>query len=187
MIGAAVLAAGASRRLGSPKQLLRVHDTTFVRHAALCAIAAAHRAAVVVGCGARAVLDSVGELPAEALHNPDWSEGIASSIRVAVDWATEQRLEALLLVLTDQPGLQATHLKRLCARYQVTRAPVASRYGGILGAPALFPASYFLALSALTGDRGAGSLLRGTVDVETVDCPALELDVDTEAAARDFR
>lgn len=187
MIGGAVLAAGASRRLGAPKQLLRVHGESFVHYAARCALGSVDRTAVVVGSSAEAVVQSVAELPVAVLPNPEWEEGMASSLRVAARWATEARFEALLLLLCDQPALEAGHLEALCARYRVDGAPVASRYDGVIGVPALFPARYFEALGELRGARGAAALLRSAPNVEVIECPALALDVDTEALARSYR
>ena len=121
MIGACVLAAGASRRLGKPKQLLKVAGVPLVRHATECAKRATERVAVVVGSNAPAVVASLDGLGFEPLYNLFWSEGMASSIRLAASWARRHELEALLLVLCDQPHLRASHLVRLCARVQTLR------------------------------------------------------------------
>jgi len=187
MIGAALLAAGASRRLGSPKQLLQVNGRSFVRHAAECARGAGLRLAVVVGHAAGAVVDSLEGLELETLENPLWSEGIASSLRVAVSWAERSNLEALLILLSDQPHLQTLHLERLCARYRQHECLVASAYAGTHGVPALFPARYYAELASLRGDRGAASVLRRSAELIGVDWPPGAIDVDTEASAAAFR
>ncbi|MFZ5895087.1 MAG: nucleotidyltransferase family protein [Myxococcota bacterium] len=187
MIGATVLAAGASRRLGVPKQLLKVNGVTFVRHAAECALRGAERVAVVVGCHSSAVRNSLRGLDVELVENLFWSEGIASSIRLAVSWARIQQCEALLLLLSDQPYLQPQHLERLCARYRLHGTAVASAYASTVGAPALLPASCYDALSRLEGDQGASRILREMPRLERVEWPAGALDVDTELAAEAFR
>ena len=187
MIGATVLAAGASRRLGRSKQLLKLDGVPFVRHAAECAAEASERLAVVVGCGAETVVESLSGVQFDPLYNLFWSEGIASSIRVAVDWARRHELEALLLVLCDQPHLNVEHLQRLRARYEECGLAVASRYAGTIGAPAIFPAGHYDELSRLEGDRGAARILREGPAVEVVEFPRGEIDVDTEAEARPFR
>jgi len=186
VIAAALLAAGASRRLGTPKQLLQVNGRSFVRHAAECARDAELRVAVVVGHAASAVVDSLGGLEVETLENPRWNEGIASSVRVAVSWAESSKFEALLILVSDQPYLQATHLERLCACYRERECLVASAYAGTLGVPALFPARYYACLASLQGDRGAASLLRNASDVASVEWPLGVFDVDTKALAAAF-
>ena len=184
-VGCAILAAGASRRLGYPKHLLQHRGQPLVRLAAECVWQSkAALCAVVVGSHADAVRSALGGLPLELVRNPDWSEGIASSIRMAASWARESSCDALLLTLCDQPRLSATHLDRLLHEHEHSGLPVASQYAGKKGVPALFPQAYFSQLSELQGDSGASLLLNGSRPVASVPWPDGELDVDTVEMAR---
>src|SRR3954471_18837758 len=101
-VGCAILAAGASTRLGYPKQLALHRGVPLVRWAALCATRSlAHETALVVGAHAAAVSEAVSDLSLSVLENPDWSEGMASSIRTAVTWSERQGHAGLLLILCD--------------------------------------------------------------------------------------
>ncbi|HEY3668378.1 MAG TPA: nucleotidyltransferase family protein [Polyangiaceae bacterium] len=184
-VGCAILAAGASRRLGQPKQLLLHRGQPLVRWAAQCVWQSkAARCAVVVGAQADAVRAALGALSLELIDNKEWQEGIASSIRAAVAWARDARCAALLLTLCDQPRLSSAHLDRLLLEHEWCGLAVGSGYGGKQGVPALFPQAYFEALGALRGDSGASALLNGEEPVASVPWPDGELDVDTPDAAR---
>ena len=181
-IGAAILAAGGSRRLGHPKQLLPFRGTTLLRAVAreVCA-ARCDRVAVVLGAHAGAVAPTIADLPIAPLSNVLWSEGIASSIRCAVAWAMQSALDALLLVVCDQPQLTAQHVDRLIAAHRATGRAVASRYSDVAGVPAIFGGADYPALCGLSGDIGARGLCAASA---MIDWPEGAFDVDTPGLAR---
>jgi CTP:molybdopterin cytidylyltransferase MocA len=184
-VACAILAAGASRRLGQPKQLLVHRGQPLVRLAAQSVWhSRASACALVVGAGGDAVRAALGALSFEVLNNSDWEEGMASSIRLAVAWARDGNCDALLLTLCDQPRLSAAHLDRLIEEFERSERCVASGYAAKNGVPALFPKACFETLSRLRGDAGASRLLNGSAPVATVSWPEGELDVDTAESAQ---
>ncbi|HUJ60806.1 MAG TPA: NTP transferase domain-containing protein [Kofleriaceae bacterium] len=184
---AAILAAGASRRLGQPRQLVRLRGQPLV-----CAIARALGAsscdavAVVLGAHGDAIARVVAATGAARLANPDWREGIASSIRCAAAWAERAGADALVLATCDQVRLDARHVDRMLALHRAERVAVASRYAGTCGVPAVFGAADFAALDALAGDRGARGLLAGCAAIDWPD-GAFDLDTPAELAALSVR
>lgn len=184
MIGCALLAAGASTRLGRPKQLLDYAGLPLVGHVFEQLWAAElGRYACVLGSSAAAVRACLPADRCELIDNPEWGEGIAASIRVAAAWACEAGCDALLLAVCDQPLLSATHLRALRDARGVETVTVASGYAGTRGVPALFDASWYPRLLELAGDRGAGVLLRSDPSVITVPWPDGAVDIDTPADA----
>jgi len=148
---AIVLAAGFSRRFGSPKQLFEVDGEPLVRGAARVARAVA-RTIVVIPANALQIRDALRELDVTIVENADAAEGIASSIRAGVAACEGD----VLLLVCDQPGVDAMHLRALIA----THSPLAaSSYDGTLGVPAFFAARYRDELLALRGDAGAKRVL----------------------------
>ncbi|MDF3066573.1 MAG: nucleotidyltransferase family protein [Polyangiaceae bacterium] len=182
---AAILAAGSSQRLGRPKQLLRLPSgTTLVRHTAEQVLqSGAQRCAVVLGAQADAVEHALGGLSFEARYSEDPAEGVAASLRAAAAWATEERANALLLCVCDQPRIGAAHLKALISTWREEQCAVASSYADKRAVPAVLPSEYFPALRALRGDADAATLLQKAVRVELIPWPDGELDIDTPSDA----
>lgn len=156
-----ILAAGASRRLGIPKQLVEIDGQTLIRHAVETALAADSGSVhVVIGADEARVRAELEGLPVAILVNEQWNEGIASSIRVAVA-ALRDRATTITLMLCDQPGVTADVLRRLFENFRTMHATViASRYPEGPGVPALFHKDHFDALQSLRGDIGARQLIR---------------------------
>ncbi len=186
-ITAILLAAGASRRLGQPKQLVRVAGEPLlactlriVREAGLTEIL------VVLGAQREQIIREIDLCGAGIVVNPDWEQGIAGSIQAGILAVTEAATppEAVMLLVCDQPRLTAAHLQELIAAWQQAPEPsiLASLYDGLAGIPAIFPASQFRRLLALKGDSGARALLRDPdVPVLAVPFEGGELDIDTPA------
>lgn len=180
-----ILAAGGSRRLGRPKQLVEIGGQPLIRRAVESALSAGSGSVhVVAGAEIDGVRAALQGLPVEIIVNEAWRKGVATSIHAAID-AIERRerpVESLIVMLCDQPGVSGDVLRRLLEVYRMTRAPVvASRYAEGPGVPALFHAELFPALRSLRGDVGARQLIRH-LDREVVTIPfAAPEDIDTPA------
>ena len=184
-----LLAAGLSRRFGSPKLTAEAGGATLLERAVgqLAALGAQHLI-VVVGPDFANDLPAVQSAGATIVRNAASAEGLASSIRVGLGEIGRQA-EAVLLCLADQVALTTADYRQLIERWRANpQQPAAAFYRSQLGAPALFPRSWFDDLNALTGDRGAGVLLRlRAAEVSTVPLPAAEFDVDTPADLERYR
>lgn len=176
-----VLAAGASTRFGSPKQLVRIAGRPLIHRAIANAVElAGHAVTVVLGAHAAELTPLLRHSSASVIVNRDWSEGLGSSIRAAVVRLSPS-CEGALITLADQAAVTVDDLKRLAGTWR--REPsriVAARYDGRLGVPAVFPRADFAALAALRGDRGARDLLRRSRDrVIGVELANASIDIDT--------
>jgi CTP:molybdopterin cytidylyltransferase MocA len=187
-IACAILAAGASRRLGQPKQLIELAGKPLIRHI-VDQLTAANLGpiAVVLGSNAERTFAALSGSNVARLDNDDWQEGIAASIRIAAAWAERERCDALLLATCDQPRLDASHARALHERFDRTRMTTASSYAGTTGIPVIFPASWFSRLRELQGDRGAGQLLKRDPTVQAVAWPEGAHDIDTPDDLESFR
>lgn len=178
---ALVLAAGASRRLGRPKQLLTLSGETLVHRAARLALEAGCHPVVVVE-GAVPLVEALTGLDVERVQCVDWAKGPGASLKAGVAHL-RGRADAALVLLVDQPGVDVEDLRRLI------RAPggvAAAEYDGVLGVPARFPGEALGALDQLPDERGAGPWLRAHADqVTPVPMPSAAQDIDTpeDAAA----
>lgn len=184
--GLVLLAAGASVRMGRPKQLLEVGGQPLVVRAVEVALAsAAWPVVVVLGANAEKIRPLLARQPVFIAENPTWTEGMASSLRTGLQTlqSFSRALDGALVALVDQPAFSAGVIAQLVAAQRNSgRSIAAARYGGHAGVPALFLRRHFAALAALEGDAGARTLLsRCAGDVTPVDLPELALDLDTPA------
>lgn len=181
---AVILAAGASSRFGSPKQLL-VHDgQALVRRAVLAASHAGLDPVIVVLGASPALIASAlsGMKSVTMVMNDDWQSGQASSLRAGLTAASEMHCDAALVMLADQPLVDADALRRILANFGSANRIVASKYDGTIGAPAIFGSEYFEELMKLNGDAGAGKWLQShSSEITTVALPEAAVDVDTPA------
>ncbi len=183
-IAIVVLAAGASTRMGVPKQLLRVHGRSLVRHAVEAALGSSCRPVIVVlGAHGEAVQSELEGLPVRIVRNENWSQGLSTSIRagIAALPSAPDSPEAIVLTLCDQPFVGADSIEALVAAYRSTGRPiVASQYGGTLGVPTLFSRALLPELLALEGDTGARQVIQAHASsVWPVPCPQGAVDLDT--------
>lgn len=156
-----ILAAGGSRRLGTPKQLLQdASGETLIVRAARTALASVCRPVVVVlGAAEDAIRPALDGLPVTVAVNPDWETGMAGSLQAGL--AALGEVDAALVMLCDQPGVTPALLNLLADTYQTTgHALVACEYGGAVGVPALFAYPLFPELLALRGEQGARRILQ---------------------------
>lgn len=185
-VGVVLLAAGASSRMGQPKQLLLYQGRTLLRRAAETALATGCQPIVLVtGAVHEPLTQEVQDLPVTTVHNPDWATGMGSSIRTGLTALEKapQSLVAVLIMLCDQPLVTPALLRQLLEQQHRTQAPVvAAAYGDTLGVPAVFGLAALPALRQLRGAEGARKLIaRYGEAVAQVSFPEGIFDVDTPA------
>jgi len=182
-VAAVILAAGESKRMGEPKQLLPVSGQSMVTRVTevVCAADLA-QVVVVIGAHAQAVAQAVAGLPVEMVRNDRWPEGMTSSLHAGLH-ALRSEIKATLVVLADQPWLTAELIRAIVDCYHTTGAPVvAPFYQGQRGRPVLFDRSLFPELLAARDDESRREIIarhRDQIARVEVEDPALFRDIDT--------
>ena len=184
-IAIVILAAGISARMGSPKQLLSYKNKNLLRHTVDEALATGCETVfVVLGANLDLLRNELRDKPVSIIENKGWQEGMASSIRCALEKiaGTILRPDSIIFMVCDQPYVSSSLLLSLIAKKQETNLPiVASSYEDKSGTPALFHRSMFPALMELTGDKGARKLIAVNPEkVATVSFPEGITDMDTK-------
>lgn len=179
-----VLAAGGSSRLGRAKQLVRYKSRPLILRAMqLAAVCAPAGIVVVLGADALRLRALLRRRCSRVLFvkNSRWNEGLSTSLRAGIR-ALPREARAALILVTDQPRLQPRSLRPLLSAWRRRPGrPVAARYGGEIGVPAIVPRKLWRGLRSLKGDTGARALLRGRERLTAVEVPEAAFDVDTPA------
>ncbi|MFB0615739.1 NTP transferase domain-containing protein [Streptomyces sp. AGS-58] len=182
-----LLAAGGGRRLGGrPKALLVHRGRPLVEHAVgVLRAAGCGRIHVVLGARADEVRRRAGLDGCVLVDNPDWAEGMGSSLRAGLASLAGTGARAALVSLVDQPGIGAAAVARVLGAYEDGTSLAAASYDGVRGHPVLFGADHWAGIArTATGDRGARTYLREHEDrIRLVECAdvAEPYDIDTEA------
>jgi molybdenum cofactor cytidylyltransferase len=190
-IAAVVLAAGLSSRMGSNKLLSNLNGQALIVHTIeRLSKAAIDDIIVVTGHQADEVQAELKNHKLRFVHNDDYAQGLSTSVRVGI--ASAQDFDAAFVCLGDMPLIEAADLNRMIAAFNVVegRSLVAPVLGRKLGNPVLWGQEHFVDLMALTGDRGARSLIEARRDqiVEiAVTHDGILLDADTPEALAEIR
>lgn len=181
-VGLILLAAGESRRMGTPKQLIQYKGRSLIRHAVEVAIASSCQPIIVVlGAYCDRLALELDNLPVQICHNSRWQEGMSSSIAAGMEALAKSSIDAVIVALIDQPLITSEIYNRLIAKYhQTQQAAIASTYAGTLGVPALFDRSLFAELVNMKGKGGAKELLkRHSQPKYNLAVPQAAIDLDT--------
>ncbi len=182
-IGIIILAAGASSRLGTPKQLLQFQNKTLIRRAVETAIETNYKTVVVLGANFELINAEIEDLEIEICFNENWQSGMSSSLKTGLKKILEiaPNLSAVIISLCDQPFINSSVFNNLITTFEKTNAPiVASEYAATVGVPALFSRSMFDELLNLSADEGARKIIKKHLaSVEKISVPQAEIDIDT--------
>jgi len=182
-----VLAAGGGRRLGGrPKALLQHRGRPLVEHAVgVLRAAGCTRVHVVLGARADAVREQAALEGCVLVENPQWEQGMGTSLRAGLDSLTGTGARAALVSLVDQPGIGPEAAGRVLAAYRDETSLASAAYDGVRGHPVLFGSAHWAQIAeTATGDRGARAYLKAHAPAITlVECGdvAQPYDIDTEA------
>lgn len=177
---ALLLAAGESKRLGRPKQLLPYKGRTLLTHTFEELKVCCDDVLVLTGAHREAV-EAVLPVEANILWNPNWKQGMGSTIAMGVkELVNRTGVETILISTCDQPGLGRFHFEELLKTAEKNEG-AATDYGKRGGVPAVFSRSVWSALEQLEGDKGARDLINYEQrDIEWVQPVGSVFDIDTE-------
>ena len=185
-LGICLLAAGGSIRLGSAKQLVRWKGRTLLEHAITTlqefqASAELESSAIVVLGAHHTQCVEVIATTMPYIVNRDWEEGMASSLRCAIQSTSQAACDTVLFWNCDQFLVQCHDLLELWRRYRDCSAScAASSYASSFGSPAIFNQMHFEEILELRGDRGAREVLKNhESELLLMQCEAAGFDLDT--------
>ena len=177
-----ILAAGNSSRLGSPKQLVSFMEKTLIESITEVALSISEDVLIVLGGNADLISPKLERFSGKisTIFNPDWQQGMGSSIRMGVEKLAEKS-DLIIILLSDQPFISKVLLQNMLQTYANYKNPVvACVYNNTLGVPILFSKSVYPELLKLSGDKGAKSFLHLYENrISTIDFPEGIFDIDT--------
>ncbi|NML41830.1 nucleotidyltransferase family protein [Chitinophaga sp. G-6-1-13] len=182
--GVVILAAGASRRLGTPKQQVRFQQQSLLQRIIHTTHQTTARPVVVVlGAFADTILPDMQDSEAAVVINPNWESGMGSSIQTGTREIIriDNNVSDILILLCDQPFITPALLEELITtHHQQNKGITACTYSAVTGTPVVFNSKYFPALLTLTAPQGARKIIQQHPDdVTTVPFPDGIIDIDT--------
>ena len=179
-----ILAAGESKRMGTPKQLLKWKNTTLLGHTIQVSETLNLKTFVVLGANFEEIKNSISSRSIQILNHENWKNGLGSSIAFGVDYIFKNELdiEAILIVLADQPLINSEYLNSMISVFEKGKNQIiASSYkDGKKGVPVLFDKIYFKELAQLSNDKGAKRLIEKYTDkVVLLNAESMVSDIDT--------
>jgi molybdenum cofactor cytidylyltransferase len=187
-VSAVVLAAGMSRRMGTPKQLLRIGGETILEHTLKNVRASdVDEVILVLGFAAESMKKEISTERLKVVHNPDYQQGMGTSLRTGLA-AVDARASAALIVLADQPFVRPETIDKLIARHHERRPQniipqiIIPMYRGFRGNPVLLDRSVFSELKELSGDVGCRAIFGSHAEnicKLAVDDVGILLDIDS--------
>lgn len=189
--GIIILAAGGSKRLGRPKQLLTYQGKTLLNIVSDAAVGTGLLPIVIVlGASAKEIGLAHGNSNIDYVINDNWQQGMSTSIEMGLSTilSIKPSLENVIITVADQVFINTELFENLNTQQQVTgKGMIASAYSQTMGTPVLFNKKYFQHLLALEGDSGAKSLFKQhPSDIGTVAFDKGSIDIDTESDYEDL-
>ena len=177
-----ILAAGSSSRLGRPKQLLELNGKTLLQKSIETALNVSINVTVVLGANENLVRPTISGFPINIILNENWISGMSGSIQTGMSALKNNEFQAVLIMLCDQPFINASILKGMIEVFEKNKFPiVASEYEKKVGVPAIFDASFFQKLKMLKGQKGAKKLIMNNLDkTKSFMFENGKIDIDTE-------
>lgn len=183
-IAVVILAAGASKRMGVPKQLLKWGNETLITHTIQTALKLNTDAIyLVLGANFQLIKKTINHFPITILNNENWEQGLGTSIACASQYIQKEKpnIEALLFILADQPFINSDYLNELVSSFAPHKNQIiASSYPNLkFGVPAIFDVFYFEQLLKLKDDFGARNILKENESfVKALKPPVKNVDLD---------
>lgn len=183
MVSAILLAAGEAKRMGKPKQLMPLGNTTMVEQTIdNLSSSGVSEVIVVLGHKAEEIRKRISGRPVKIVINPLYRQGMSTSIAAGLIFV-DSRAQAVMLALADQPYVDSQTLNRLIEEFESHDKGIAiPTYKGRRGHPLIFSMKYKTQLSGLKGDIGGREIIkRHPEDVleVAVDCEGIVIDIDT--------
>lgn len=180
-----ILAAGASSRMGMPKQLLMIEGKTLIKRVSEIAMdTPCYPIVTVLGANRALIRKELEKMPITIIDNPQWENGMSSSIKMGLAGAymTQKAIDAVIFLTVDMPFVSVKLVNEMLTKAieNPDSQIVACSYEKQVGIPVLFKRSLFNDLLELKGDEGAKKVVLKNKDKTTlVDFPDGKFDLDT--------
>ncbi len=184
MLSAILLAAGESKRMGKPKQLMPLGQSTLLEQAIDNLLGSSvDETIVVLGHKAEEIVKAIANKPVKIVINPDYSQGMSTSI-IAGLIMVDPRSQALMLAMGDQPLVASSTINQLIDAFNKNRKGIAvPTYRGRRGHPIIFDIKYKTELLMLKGDIGGREIIHNhpnDVLMVAIDSESVISDIDTQ-------
>ena len=185
-IGVVILAAGESKRMGVPKQILPIFGVPMLKYLVDEVLdTEAHPVTVVVGANKTKIIPLLENIPIGIIDNPDWQKGMGSSIKMGLvgSYLITKGFDGLIFMTSDMPFVDAQVINKLIktAREFPEKTIIASRYAGTLGIPVLYKKERFEDILDMKPEHGSKQFFNKYQDeIVSVDFDLGAIDLDTK-------
>ena len=185
-IGVVILAAGESKRMGVPKQILPIFGIPMLKYLIDEVLdTQAHPVTVVVGANKTKIVPMLENIPIGIIDNPDWQKGMGSSIKMGLvgSYLVTKGFDGLIFMTSDMPFVNAAIINKLIetACEFPDKTIIASKYSGTLGVPVLYKKERFEDILDMKPEHGAKQFFnKYPEEIVTVDFDLGAVDLDTK-------